>query len=173
MTVARWTTHLAARRTPPIRCTSKRLLFASGLEKNPAVLSPDSSLQSPASPACWPVDCGPSVNSLPATALPCCARVIRRTESLSGTLALVWLSAVKKAKTPRPSGRPTVDTRSCTTPSHRTAFCDAAVLHDSFKTHTALGRVPSAHSHSHWGQDRRTRFFRCRCERIFLFTLPL
>lgn len=158
MTVARWTTHLAARRTP-IGCTSKRLPFASGLEKNPpyditpgalAVFSPDSSLQSPASPA-WPVDCG--LWTVGQFAAGNCIALLRprhtvHRESLRESGSGLLSAVRRKGKNPRPSGRPTVDTRSCTTPSHRTAFCDAAVLHDSFKTHTALGRVPSAHSHS-------------------------
>lgn len=167
---------------PPIGCTSKRLPFASGLEKNPpyditpgalAVFSPDSSLQSPASPA-WPVDCGPSVNSLPATALPCCARVIRCTESLFGSLGLVCcLPSVEKAKTPGQAADPPSILVHARRP--RTALLSAT---------PPCCTTPLRHIQP-WGashpptptpsQNPRTRLFRCRCrcERIFLFTLPL
>lgn len=120
------------------------------------------------------MDCGPSVNSLPATALPCCARVIRCTESLFGSLGLVcYLPSVEKAKTPGQAADPPSILVHARRP--RTALLSAT---------PPCCTTPLRHIQP-WGashpptptpsQDPRTRLFRCRCrcERIFLFTLPL
>jgi len=99
-------------------------------------------------------------------ALPCSPRVIRRTRSwpllLSGSLGLVDKTPGQAADPPSilvHARGPRIALLFATPP------CCTTPLRHIQPWVVSIRPRPS--------QDRRTRFFRCRCERIFLFTLRL